>query len=309
MDIDLVKLNFNQSSLMILNVILGLIMFGIALDLKVSDFKRLFQAPKKAIVGLSTQLLLLPILTFGLVMLLQPRPSIALGMFMIAACPGGNISNFITHLSRGNTELSVTMTAICTTGAVFTTPFHLTFWGKLYEPSAKMLKSVQVDFWELFLVVFLLLGLPLVLGMATAAKFPGFAEKARKPFKIFSIVVFVLFIVLALAANFKYFLAYIGMVFVIVAIHNALAFSLGYSIARVTGLEQRDRRAITVEVGIQNTGLGLVLIFSFFNGLGGMAIMAAWWGIWHLFSGMILAASWNWWDAKKNAELTSAAAA
>jgi BASS family bile acid:Na+ symporter len=290
---DQVKLRFDPSGLMLLNIILGLIMFGIALDLKVSDFKRVFKAPKSIIVGLTAQLLLLPALTFLLTMVLQPAPSIALGMMMVAACPGGNISNFITHLSKGNTSLSISMTAVVSVGALFATPLNISLWGSLNPATAKILRQVNLDPVQLLLIVFILLGLPLVLGMVVAAKFPAFAEKARKPFKIASIVVFTAFIVIALQKNFDHFIKYIAVIAGIVLLHNALAFTLGYGTAWLARLEESDRRAVTIEVGIQNSGLGLILIFNFFDGLGGMAMIAAWWGVWHICAGLTLSSFWS----------------
>lgn len=291
--IDQAKLNFDQNGLLVLNIILGLIMFGVSLDLSISDFKKVLNYPKSVLVGLFTQLLLLPALTFVLVWVLQPQASIAMGMILVAACPGGNVSNFITHLSKGNTEISVSMTAVCTITAVFTTPFNLTFWGSLYPPTRSLLKQVSLDPIQILGIVFLLLILPLALGMFVSARFPNLAARLKKPFKIGSILFFLLFIGIAFSKNIDYFLEFVQTVFLIVLIHNALAFSLGYLLSSIAGLPLRDRRALTVEVGIQNSGLGLILIFTFFDGLGGMAIIAAWWGIWHIVAGLSLASFWS----------------
>lgn len=290
---DHIKLRFDSSSLMLLNIILGLIMFGIALDVKVSDFKRVFRAPKSIFVGLSAQLLLLPGLTFLLTWLVEPPPSIALGMIVVAACPGGNISNFITHISKGNTSLSISMTAVVSVAALVATPFNIAFWGSLHPNTAKILKKVALDPVQLVMIVMLLLGLPLILGMLTAARLPHLAERLRRPFKVASIIVFAAFIVIALHKNFDYFKVYIPIIAGFVLLHNLVALGTGYLTALVTGLDARDRRSITIEVGIQNSGLGLILIFDFFHGLGGMALIAAWWGIWHIVAGLTLAFFWS----------------
>ncbi len=291
--VDAVKLNFNPASLFLLNVILGLVMFGIALDLRIDDFKRVFRMPKAIIAGLTTQLLLLPAFTYLLTLILKPQPSIALGMILVAACPGGNISNFITHLSKGNTSLSVSMTAFCNVFALFTTPFHIAFWGGIHPTAKTIMKSVSLDPWGMLGIMLTLMILPLIAGMSVAAFKPTWAERLRGPFKIFSIVAFVTFIVVAMQKNFDFFWDYISVVFFLVAIHNAMAFLLGYTTGLVAGLKGRDRRALSVEVGIQNSGLGLILIFNFFNGLGGMAIVAAWWGVWHIIVGLTLASFWS----------------
>ncbi|MDP1734790.1 MAG: bile acid:sodium symporter family protein [Sulfuritalea sp.] len=292
-EIDLIRLNFNPGSLWALNAIIGLVMFGVALDLKVADFKAVLTMPKPVLIGLAGQFILLPAFTFLLVLLIKPAPSIALGMMLVAACPGGNISNFLTHYARGNTALSITMTALSTAVAIVMTPLNLSLWGGLNPETAKILKVVALDPLDMLLAVFLLLGLPMIAGMWAGSRFPKFVERAHKPVKIFSIAVFGIFVLGALAANWRYFLDYVGFVVFAVFLHNALALSTGYFAARFSGLPERDRRAVSIEVGIQNSALGLILIFNFFDGLGGMAIVTAWWGIWHIISGLTVSTYWS----------------
>lgn len=292
-EIDLVRLNFNPQSLWALNAIIGLVMFGVALDLKVADFKAVLTMPKPVIIGMVGQFILLPAFTFLLVLVIRPTPSIALGMMLVAACPGGNISNFLTHYARGNTALSITMTALSTAVAIVMTPLNLSLWGGLYPETAKILKEVALDPLEMLLAVFLLLGLPMAAGMWTGNKFPRFVERAHKPVKIFSLAVFGVFVLGALAANWRYFLDYVGFVVFAVFLHNGLALTTGYFAAKFSGLSERDRRAVSIEVGIQNSALGLILIFNFFDGLGGMAIVTAWWGIWHIISGLTVSTIWS----------------
>lgn len=292
-EIDLVRLNFNPGSLWALNAIIGLVMFGIALDLKVADFKAVLTMPKPVIIGLVGQFVLLPAFTFLLVLLIKPAPSIALGMMLVAACPGGNISNFLTHYARGNTALSITMTALSTAVAIVMTPLNLSLWGGLNPETAKILKVVALDPLDMLLAVFLLLGLPMIVGMWAGHRFPNFVERAHKPVKIFSIAVFGVFVLGALAANWRYFLDYVGFVVFAVFLHNGLALLTGYYAAKFSGLPERDRCAVSIEVGIQNSALGLILIFNFFDGLGGMAIVTAWWGIWHIISGLTVSTIWS----------------
>ena len=292
-EIDLVRLNFNPQSLWALNAIIGLVMFGVALDLKVSEFKGIVESPKPVLIGLAGQFLLLPAFTFLLVLAIRPAPSIALGMMLVAACPGGNISNFLAHHARGNAALSISMTAISTAVAIVMTPLNLSFWGSLYPPTLTILKSVALDPLDMLLAVFMLLGLPLVAGMWTARRLPRLAQRLHRPMKYFSLVVFGLFVVGALAANWRYFVEFVGFVVFAVFLHNALALVTGYFAARFAGLPEADRRAVAIEVGIQNSALGLILIFNFFGGLGGMAIVTAWWGIWHIVSGLTVASLWR----------------
>ena len=292
-DIDLIRLNFNPQTLFILNCVLGLVMFGVSLELKPADFKEALRTPRALVIGLLGHHLVFPAFTFLLVLLIQPRPSIALGMILVSSCPAGNISNFLTHFAKGNTALSVSISTLSTLAAIVMTPFNIAFWGGLYEPAQPILRQVAVNPLEMLLYVFLLLGLPLAAGLFVSQRWPRLTQRMRKPMKIFSLAFFLIFVLAALAANWQYFLRYVGMVVAVVFVHNASALLTGYGLAFITGLPERDRRAVSIECGIQNSGLGLILIFNFFDGLGGMAVVAAWWGIWHIVAGLSVATFWS----------------
>lgn len=291
--IDDITLNFSPSSLMLLNAVLAIVMFSIAIDLSPADFRKLSRAPKPLLTGLFSQFVILPGLTFGLVALTEPRASIALGLILVAACPGGNISNFITHRAGGNTALSVSMTAFATVGAIFLTPLNIAFWGSLYEPTRQILRETQIDPVSVAITVAFMLVLPLIAGITLNANRPKLTAKIRGPLQWVSMGIFVAFIIMALAANWGFFLSFAGLVAVLVILHNALALAGGFGTATLFNLSDFDRRAVTIETGIQNSGLGLVLIFGFFGGLGGMAVVAAFWGIWHAISGIALAGLMN----------------
>ncbi len=297
--VDQVRLNFNPRNLILVNIILGIIMFGVALDIKIEDFKSVLNKPKAPLIGLLGQFILLPAVTYLLTIWIKPIPSVALGMILVASCPGGNISNFITYLANGNVYLSITMTAISTAVAVFMTPFNLYFWGTLNPHTAPIYHAVHVNPWQMFITIVVILGIPLTLGILIAKKYPLFAERARKPFKIFGIIVFTAIIVFALKANWDLFPKYVGYIAVLVFIHNASALLVGYLAARGAGLDSKDARAVSIEVGIQNSALGLVIVFTFFQGLGGMAMITAWWGIWHIIAGLSVAAFWNLMDKRR----------
>lgn len=293
MDIDSVQLNFNPSTLLLMNILIGFIMFGVALDLHPRDFKNTLKSPKPFLIGMTAQFFIMPALTFLLVLLIQPRPSIALGMFLVAACPGGNLSNFLTHFGKGNTSLSISMSAASTALSIIMTPLNTMFWGSLYKPTNDILREFFISPWDLVQAIIILLGIPLILGMLVNHKFPAWSTKMSLWMKRFSIIFFILFVIGALAANFKYFIDFVGMVVIAVFLHNLIAILSGYFSARAFRLNEMDRRAIAIEIGIQNSGLGLILIFNFFNGLGGMAIVAAWWSIWHIVSGLTIATYWS----------------
>lgn len=288
-----VHLSFNPTTLTIMNVVIAFIMFGVALDLDIKEFRTTFTSPKPILIGLAAQFVVMPAFSFLLVLIIRPLPSIALGMILIAACPGGNLSNFLTYLAKGNTPLSITMSASSTLLAIVMTPLNMMFWGSLNPRTHDLLKSFTLSPWQMITTIVLILGLPLVLGTLVRHKFPRWSERMNKFMKYASIIFFVLFVLVSLAANFKAFLEFIGMVFFAVLLHNLVAILSGYFTARAFKVPERDRRAISIEVGIQNSGLGLILIFNFFGGLGGMAIVAAWWGVWHVVSGLTLATFWS----------------
>ena len=297
-ELDSVRLNFNPDGLLILNITLALIMFGVALEIKRSSFYELVKNPKSAFVGVFSQFILLPALTFLLVWIIQPTPTVALGMILVAACPGGNISNFISVLGKGNTALSVSLTAFATFAAIFMTPINFEFWGGLYNASSPAFRPIEIDAMQMFQTIFIILGLPLLSGLFFAYKFPVLTKKISKPLRVVSIIIFMAYVVIALALNFSYFIKYIHLIILLVLAHNALAILTGYSISSIFKIKGANRRSISIETGIQNSGLALVLIFNpkIFPvelEVGGMAIIAAWWGIWHIISGLGLAYYWS----------------
>jgi len=291
--IDSIKINFDTEELWILNIALAIIMFGVALSIKIEDFKLLIKKPKILLVGVFSQFFLLPALTFVAILIIKPHPSFALGMMMIAACPGGNVSNFFSKMAKGNAALSVSLTAFATVICLVMTPFNLQFYGELYEPTNAILKTVELNPFELFKLVLLILGIPIVLGMLLNYYFEEISKKIEVLLKPFSIIVFLALIVIAFYDNIDVFFNYIHLVAGLVIFHNIGAYFIGFYTAKTFGLEKRDQKTISMETGIQNGGLGLLLIFQFFDGLGGMALLAAFWGIWDVFSGMILGAYWG----------------
>ncbi len=292
-NLDSLVINFDTEGLWVLNITLALIMFGVALGISIEDFKRLFKSPKLLFTGIISQFILLPLVTFIFIKLVNPMPSIALGMMMVAACPGGNISNFMTQMAKGNTALSVSLTAFATLVSLVMTPFNLYFWGNLYPPTAQILQTIELNPWELIKLVMLILGVPLILGMWVRKNKSNLADKLSKILKPVSLVIFMLFIVIAFYDNYEIFIKYIHHVLILVIVHNLLALMTGFYFAKAMRLSYKNQKTLSIETGIQNSGLGLLLIFSFFNGLGGMMLLVAFWAIWDIFSGLLLASYWS----------------
>ena len=288
-DLDNAVLKMNEDNILFINISLGFIMLGVALKLRVKDFILVFSAPKSVIIGFLSQFVALPFLTYLLVLILNPMPSVAMGMMIVAACPGGNISNFITALANGNTALSVCMTAIASISAVFMTPINISFWGGLYAPTYVILNEVSLDFFEMLKIVGMILLIPLIIGMLLRAFKPKIADILLPVTHYGSIFIFGGIVVFAFGANTDLFVKYIHLIIFIVLAHNTIGIFTGYSLARLFKLPGPDQKTLAIETGIQNSVLGLGLIFAFFDGMGGMAIVAGWWGIWHIISGLSIA--------------------
>ena len=307
LQLDTIRINFSAGGMHIINIVLAFVMFGVALGIQPSMFKEVFKKPKSVVVGLVSQLVLLPALTFLLIVVFNQyiTPMVAMGMILVASCPGGNISNFMSQLSKANTELSVTLTAITTSLSTVLTPANFALWGGLYvnfvNPEAgSALRELHIDIYQMFETVFLLLGVPLLIGILVSHYLPKVAQKLKKPMQYFSILFFIMMVVLAFGNNVNLFLKYIGFIFILVLIHNGLALSTGFGMATVFKLPFADRRTLTIETGIQNSGLGLVLLFNpkIFPpdlAIGGMLFITAWWGIWHIISGLSVSLVFSRW--------------
>ena len=297
-----VTINFGESGMTIVNIILAFVMFGVALGIKPHTFKDVFKNPKSVIVGVLLQWIGLPLITFIICLILNPwiTPMIALGMILVACCPGGNISNFISSLSKGNIELSVSMTAITTAFAPLVTPLNFFVWGNLYSYFVSVrtdIPTLHIPFMPMLQQILLLLGVPIVLGLFFSKRHPNATKKITKPAQILSILLFIGMVIISFSQNFQIFINHLFYVVFIVLLHNAAALATGYFGGKLAKLPVKDCRSLTVEIGIQNSGLGLVLLFNpaifppeiWHNHYGGMLFITAWWGIWHIVSGLTVA--------------------
>ena len=304
--LDSLNINLGAGEMVIVNIILAFVMFGVALGIKVQTFKEVFKNPKSVIVGMLLQWVALPAITCLLAIILNPiiTPMVAIGMLLVASCPGGNISNFMSSLSKGNVELSVSMTAITTAFAPLVTPFTFWFWGTLYCRFAAVrndIPTLEIPFMDMLEQILLILGLPIIAGVLFAHYFPNASKRIMKPAQILSILLFIGMVAVSLtqvltALESKWAVyASILCALVVVILHNASALSTGYFGSGLMKLPPLDRRSLTIEVGIQNSGLGLALLFNpaifdpaLWSHNGGMVIITALWGIWHIVSGLTI---------------------
>ena len=297
-----VTINFGEGGMTIVNIILAFVMFGVALGIKPRTIKDIFKKPKSIITGAILQWFALPAITFAVALALSPviTPMIALGMILVASCPGGNISNFLSSLSKGNIVLSVSLTALTTAMAPIITPINFFFWGSMYSHFISIKSDIPmlvIPFVPMLEQILLLLGLPIVLGLLFAHYFPTATKKIIKPSQIISVLLFVGMVVVSFAQNFQIFIDNIFYVFFIVMLHNGTALATGYFGGKAAGLPLNDTKSLTIETGIQNSGLGLILLFNphivppeiWHGHYGGMLFITAWWGIWHILSGLCVA--------------------
>ena len=295
-------INFGEGGMMIVNFILAFVMFGVALSIKPRTIMEVVQNPKSITLGVFLQWFALPAVTFLVALALSPliTPMIALGMILVASCPGGNISNFLSSLSKGNVALSISLTAITTTFSPIVTPINFFFWGSLYSRFISVKQDIPqllIPFFPMLEQILLLLGLPIALGLLFARLFPNATKKIIKPAQVLSILLFLGMVAVSFAQNFQIFVDNIFYVFFLVMLHNASALGVGYFGGRCAKLSMDNVKTLTIETGIQNSGLGLVLLFNkaifapeIWHGYyGGMLFITAWWGIWHIVSGLVLA--------------------
>jgi bile acid:Na+ symporter, BASS family len=290
--VDTLHLHFNPNQMFVLNIAMAFLMFSVALDVRFSDFRKVAQFPKSIAVGMLAQYLVFPLLTLGLIALFKPPVSVAMGMVLVSMCPSGNMTNFLVHFAGANVALSVTLNAVIILSATFITPAGFLFWSKFIPESAALRQSFELSFGEMALIIVELIVMPLLLGMYLNQKRPEFVAKIRPWAQRLSLLIFFSILVLALFGNLDNIVQYLGFVFLLVTVHNGLGLANGYFLGRLFRLPELDCRTLAFEAGVHNTALGLLLIFKFFGGLGGMALIAAWWGIWDLVTGMGLA--WYW---------------
>ena len=287
------EVSFGADQLLLLNGILALMIFGVSLTLKIDDFSRILRAPKAPTTGLIAQFIFLPAFTCFATWAVDMDPTMALGMMLVAACPGGTFSNIMTFIARGNLAVSVSMTAVSSVAAVVLTPLNFAFYASLNPNTKPLLQSIALDPLQMMSLFLFVLVLPLIAGMICGKLFPAFVKKSEQPFRLFSILALLAFVAVACAKNMQALVSHMGLLTLLVIAHNAVALALGFITAKCFKLTEADTRAVTLEVGIQNSGLALVILFTFFPNQSNMLVVAAFWGVWHLVSGGLLAIIWS----------------
>jgi bile acid:Na+ symporter, BASS family len=283
---------------LILSLVLATMVFSVALELKVEDFKRVAQTPKAVVCGLIPQFILLPVGTWVATLLLDLPPNVEAAMILVASCPGGSLSNVITHFGRGNTALSVSVSAVASVIALFATPFNFSWMVASNPATASWLRTLEIDPSGIWVSLLVLLALPMALGLFVAYRFPRATQRLQKPLANFSLVALLAFIVIGLIKERQLLTLGLLSTLLIVVLHNASGLFFGWVTSKVMGVSERDRRAVMIEGGMQNSGLALGIIAVQFGSDLGMVIIASLWGIWHIVSGLSLAFFWRRKDAR-----------
>lgn len=297
----------SPTALVLLNAVLAFMMFGVSLGLRPADFGAVLRRPVAPVTGLIAQFLLLPALTCLATYLLDVSPGLALGMILVSCCPGGTFSNVMTWIGRASVATSVSMTAVSSLAAVVMAPLNFALYGSLNPHTRELLQEIALPAESMITLVLLVLALPMLVGMVVGAHFPNFVRASERYFRTASLLVFLLFVVISFSKHWETALQVAGAVLLLVVAHNALAFWIGDVSGRVMRLPVAERRAVTMEVGIQNSGLALAILFTFYPGAGEMLVVAGFWGVWHLVGGLALAGIWNYGERKSHSQCSSAA--
>ncbi len=278
---------------LLLSTVLATMVFAVALELRTEDFARVFRTPRAVVAGLVPQFVLLPVGTWLATLALDLPPNTEAAMILVACCPGGSLSNVVTHFGRGNTALSVSISAVAALMALLLTPLNFTWMVSTNPATAGWLRTLDIDASAIWWSLLALLALPMVLGLAVTRRMPVLAERIRKPLANFSLLALLAFIVLGLVKERHLLTAQLLPQLMVVVLHNAAGLSLGWLAASAFRVAEPDRRAITIEGGMQNSGLALGIIAVQFQADLGMVIIASLWGMWHIVSGMSLATLWR----------------
>ncbi|WP_156985489.1 bile acid:sodium symporter family protein [Bacillus sp. A134] len=273
------------------SILLGIIMFGMGLTLTPKDFKEVLKAPKSVFITVLAQYIIMPLLAYGLSIAFQLPPEVAVGVILVGCAPGGTASNVITYLAKGNTALSVSATTVSTLLAPVLTPALTLLLANQWMP---------VSFKEMFIQILQVVLLPIILGFVIRLLFSKQVEKSISVLPLVSVIGIVAVAAAVVSVN-KDAVATSGLlIFGVVVLHNILGLLLGFVTARLFKLNFSDQKAVSIEVGMQNSGLASTLALTFFSATPIAAVPSVIFSIWHNISGPILATYWSKYDEKKN---------
>lgn len=265
-----------------ITILLGIVMFGMGMTLKVNDFKLIMQHPKGVILGIVSQFVVMPLIAFGLAKAFSLPPEIAVGVILVGCCPGGTSSNVMTFLAKGNTALSVTITSFTTLLAPIMTPALIYLLASEWLP---------VSFSAMFMSVVKVVLIPIILGIIAQMLFRPVVEKSVDILPAISVIAIVMIVAGVVSGSRDKILETGLLIFAVVILHNGLGYLFGFLVAKMFKLEYDDQKAVSIEVGMQNSGLGAQLAMAHFDPVS--AVPSAIFSFWHNISGPILATFWG----------------
>lgn len=292
-DLDTVSVSLPAGMDVVVKVLVAVFLFGVALDTRVADLLVHLRKPWVLVIGVAAQFLLLPVLTLGLCHLLDVRGSVALGMMLVACLPAGNLSNLLTHRARGDVALSISLTTASNIVALVATPALFAFWAGAFGPADDLLRRIELDPVAMALEVGLLIALPFVLGIGVGTRWPAFSARMRRPVDLAVLSLLLLVVLGGLGARWRVILDHLSEVSLAVVVQNAMVLGVGALVALALRLHPAAARAMTLEIAVRNTALGLVVALAYFDQVGGVVIVVAVWALWDVVVGLALATWWR----------------
>lgn len=292
-DIDLIPFEFDPRIGMIVGVMVGFLVFAVALDLTWEKLLRVIRRPKAPTIGLVAQFGILPAIAFLAGLYLTDAPSIALGLLLVTCCPGGALSNYLTGVAKGDVATSISMTTVSTLFSIVLTPVLFAFWASMNPSTLAVLQNIRMDPQRVIMTLLIMLVIPVTAGMLLRAKRPHTANRIRSVTRRVAGIIFAVIVAMIIGSNLKS-LALLAQVAILPVLFTfIIAVGLGWGLGLLGGLMAADRRAVAIEVAFQNVALAIGLGIAFFPSLGGIAAVSILWGIVHLTLGFGLAIVWN----------------
>lgn len=292
-DLDAVEVSIPGGMDIAVKVLVAFFLFGVALDTRLEDLVLHVRRPLVLVSGVAAQFLLLPVLTLGLCYLLDVRGSVALGMLLVACLPAGNLSNLLTHRARGDVALSIALTTGSNLVALVATPTLFAFWAAKFGPAETLLRDIDLDPAAMALEVALLIGVPFLLGVWVGTRWPKFAARVRRPVDLAVLMLLLVVVLGGLGARWQVIVDHFSEVSLAVVVQNAMVLGVGFVLSLVLRLRPAAARAMTLEIAVRNTALGLVIALAYFDQVGGVVIVVALWALWDVIVGLALSSYWR----------------
>jgi BASS family bile acid:Na+ symporter len=291
--IDQVPFNFDPRIGLIVGIMVGFLVFAVALDVTWEQLRRILRSPRAPAIGLLAQFGILPAVAYGAGVYLTDIPSVALGLLLVTCCPGGALSNYLTGVARGDVATSISMTTVSTLFSVVLTPVLFAGWASMNPSTRALLQDIKMDPQQVVMTLLIMLIVPVTAGMLLRARRSDTADRIRVWMRRLAGIVFAVVVAMLILGNITSLALLARVALLPVLLTFVIAVVLGWGLARLAGLVAADRRAVAIEVAFQNVALAIGIAVAFFPSLTGVAAVALLWGVVHLVFGSGLALAWN----------------